>query len=113
MHYFGTNIIESGHYRWNVTNEGLRNRSLKFDDLPFHPEYLTSKLAKGKVIYYQGGGFTVIGISGSCKDERPGTKTIFWIQEKLSKEQMIKKITDNIFTKEILDAMPFEIQWFD
>jgi len=111
MEYFGTDLTECGHYRWNIDDEYLENSKLRFDDLPFHPEGLTNNMSNGSVIYYQGGGYTVIGICGSCKDRRPGSKSIFWVKEIITKEEMIDKIKQNKLAMKIINAMPFDIVW--
>jgi hypothetical protein len=111
MEYFGTNLTEYGHYRWSLENDRMTNLGISFRDLPFHPEDLTNNLPKGEVIFYQGGGYTVVGISGSCKDGRPGTKSIFWIKEIISKSEMVQKIMQNPSSLKIINAIPFEILW--
>jgi hypothetical protein len=112
MEYFGTNLTEYGHYRWNLENDHMRfGKNLLFSDLPFHPEYLTNNLPAGKVVFYQGGGYTVIGISGSCKDERGGTESIFWVKEIISRSEMIDRIISHPAASKIIQSMPFEIDW--
>jgi len=110
MEYFGTNLIEYGHYRWNI-DDGFQQMNYRFEQLPFHPENLTNKLPKGEVIFYQGGGYTVIGIAGSCKDERGGTKSIFWVNEIVSMDEMIGRIKNNQTAMRIINAMSFKIKW--
>ena len=111
MEYFGTNLTSAGHYRWNLNNDYLQSGSIDFHGLPFNPEGLTKDIPKGGVIFYQGGGFTVLGISGSCSDDRPGTKSIFWVKEIISKSKIIDKIKSNKLASEIINKMPFEINW--
>lgn len=112
MEYFGTSLTEHGHYRWNLDkNQMIFSGGLLFNDLPFHPENLTNNLQKGEVVFYQGGGYTVLGIAGSCKDTRGGTKSIFWVKEVISKPEMIEKIKNNPLAMKLIDAMPFEIKW--
>lgn len=77
MEYFGTNLSEYGHYRWKIINDVLQYESLKFDDLPFHPEYLTNNLKKGEISFYQSNNYSVIAICGSPIDKRTGTKSVF------------------------------------
>ena len=112
MEYFGTNLTEAGHYRWNIDNGRMIKINYRFEELPFHPENLTNNLAKGDVVFYQGGGYTVIGIAGSCKDTRPGTKSIFWVKELITKSEMIKKIRENLIALNLINAMPFKIRLF-
>ena len=107
LEYFGTSLYEHGHYRWILEEPGMVCKYLRFEDLPFDPEGLTNNLNKGEIIYYQGGGYTVIGISGSCKDNRPGTKSIFWVNEIFSKEKMIEVIKNNQMAANIIKAMSF------
>jgi len=111
MEYFGTSFSEHGHYRWDISNGNFTYKSLTFKDLPFNPEGLTNNLPKGSVVYYQGGGFTVIGISGSCKDDRGGTKSIFWLKGNYSREDMIFKVQANPIAAKIIERMSFKIEW--
>ena len=111
IEYFGTNLSEHGHYTWSIQNRIMNKTWLNFQSLPFNPEELTNNLIKGSVIFYQGGGFTLIGISGSCKDTRPGTKSIFWVKEIISRDQMIGRIKEDEICIKLIEAMPFEINW--
>ena len=111
MEYFGTDLRSAGHYRVNIDNGFGYHQSIRFDDLPFNPEQLTNGLQKGEVVFYQGGGYTVIGIAGSCTDLRPGTKSIFWVKEIIDKSEMIKKIMKNKTAIEIIAKMPFKVKW--
>ncbi len=104
--------MECGHYIFDVSNyPSMVREGIQFNYLPFHPEQLTNNLSKGEVVFYQGGGFTVIGISGSCIDKRPGTKSIFWVEEILSYDEMKDQILNNIITKKIINSMPFTVNW--
>ena len=111
MEYFGTNLTEYGHYRWDMDKEDMYKKWTKFDDLPFNPESLTNNLPKGDVVFYQGGGFTVIGIAGSCVDERGGTESIFWVKEIISRTNLITKMMQNRAVMKIIRAFSFEIKW--
>jgi len=112
MEYFGTDLRSAGHYRWNLDNNSMTRMNCHFlSGLPFQPECLTENLSKGEVIFYQGGGYTVIGIAGSCKDERPGTKSIFWVKEIISKDGMIEKIKTNQTAMKIISAMKFKVNF--
>ena len=111
MNYFGTNLTTHGHYVWELNDTYMVTLGINFDKLPFHPEELTRGLNKGEVIYYCGGGYTVIGISGSCLDTRPGTKSIFWVYDKLTKSQIIELIFKTPIAKSIIDQMDFLINW--
>ena len=111
MEYFGTDLDDHGHYRFLLEDDRIYGRTLGFSDLPFNPEQLTNNLPKGEVIFYQGGGYTVLGISGSCKDTRRETKSIFWVKEILTKEQLIEAIKNNVAAMRIINAIPFKIKW--
>lgn len=111
MKYFGTSLAEHGHYIFEIKDMSMIKQGIQFNYLPFHPEELTNNLPKGEVIFYQGGGFTVIGISGSCKDTRPGTKSIFWVQEIITYNELKNQILNNAITKAIIDTMSFKIKW--
>lgn len=112
MEYFGTNTRECGHYRWQFDKDGwLIKNWIKFDDLPFHPEELTNNLPKGEVVFYQSASFTVIAISGSCIDSRPGCKSVFWEKDIFTKEEMIERIMSYRGAVEIISSMPFKVKW--
>ncbi len=109
IEYFGTNFTEHGHYRW-VIEDGLHFQNLIFRDLPFDPERLTNNLPKGETVFYQGGGYTVFGISGSPVDKRGGTKSIFWVDQIISKDKLISILLKNETAKKLIDQMPFKIE---
>ena len=110
MEYYGTNLTEAGHYRWSLDGKVMvKHRSYRCADLPFHPETLTNNLPKGDIIFYQGGGYTVVGISGSCRDSRPGSESIFWVKELLTAGEMGDRIKNNHLAMELISAMPFEL----
>jgi hypothetical protein len=109
MEYFGTNLMEHGHYRWILTKDGMQKNWKRVNDLPFDPERLTNGLQKGDIIYYQGGGFTVIGVCGSPKDDRPGCQSVLWEKELLSREEMIDRIKAMPAAWSIINAMPFQV----
>lgn len=110
MEYFGTSLTDYGHYTWELREKGIYKIGL-LPKTPFNPESLTQDLPKGSVAFYQGGGYTVIAISGSPKDERGGTKSVFWLKEIISKEEMIDRIKNNSMAMEIIERMPFEVRW--
>ncbi len=111
MYYFGTSLKNYGHFLWDLKEGIMRNQGIRFDHLPFHPEQLTNNFLKGEVMFYQCTGHTVIGISGSCKDERLGTKSIFWVLEKISFNEMKERMLNDPVAKNIINKMPFEILW--
>ena len=113
INYFGTELESYGHYIFQLDNDRMDRIGIRFDHLPFSPENLTNNLPKGEVIFYQGGGFTVIGISGSCKDDRNGTKSIFWVKEIITFNELKDRILNHPVSQLIIKQMPFTIQWND
>jgi len=111
MRYFGTDTKEYGHYTWDLGGDRMIKIGLLPRDTPFNPEELTKGLQKGETIFYQGGGFTAVGISGSCKDERSGTKSVFWINENTTKNELMQMILSNKLAAEIISLMPFTVKW--
>lgn len=109
MKYYGTGLTSAGHNIFDMSGDYMNSEGINFSQLPFHPEELTNNLPNGQVVFYQGGGFTVLGISGGCYDKRPGTKSIFWLKESLSKEEIVNRIKENKLAMEIINAMPFEV----
>ena len=111
MNYFGTSLTDHGHFMWELQETSMRMLGIDFRSLPFNPEELTNNLLKGEVIYYQCRAYTVIGIAGSCKDERNGTKSIFWVHENITFGEMKERILSTPMAKQIIDKMAFEINW--
>lgn len=111
MEYFGTDLDRAGHFFWLIEDGRLKGSNRTFKSLPFNPEELNNHLPVGEVIFYQGGGFTVIGITGSCYDRRPGSKSVFWVNDIISKETMIFQIMQNKIAREIIHKMPFAVKW--
>jgi len=116
MHYFGTELNDSGHYFWELDNDIISESSIQFNDIPFNPEDMPKyekgqTVYKGTVEYYQISGYSVIAIEGSCRDHRPGSKSVFFLHENLSKTEMIDKIKSIPVAVRILNQMPFEVKW--
>lgn len=112
MEYFGTTLDQHGHCRFILGDVGMVRVRCDSEKLPFHPECITQGYLKnGDVVFYQGGGLTVIGICGSCKDSRSGSKSIFWVNELITREEMIQKIKKQPMAMKIISAMPFEVKW--
>ena len=114
IEYFGTDLKSPGHRFWLVEGESLIRSDRKFDDLPFNPENLPAgdknrSIQKGYVEFRQESGFTIMAIAGSCSDSRGGAKSIFFVTEILSREEMLKAMKSIPAVVEIIDAMPFEV----
>jgi hypothetical protein len=112
MNYFGTELTSSGHYMWELQGTQMFRNKMTLGDCPFNPEGLPYKVYKnGEARYYQFCGFTILAICGSCKDHRPGSKSIFWIEGNFSGSEMKEKILAIPIGKKIIEQCPFEIRW--
>lgn len=112
MNYFGTELTSAGHYMWEMEGTGLYKNKMRLENCPFNPEALPYlKYRNGDVGYYQCFGFTILAICGSCKDNRPASKSIFWIEGNFTAEQMKEKILAIPIGKKIIEQMPFEVRW--
>jgi hypothetical protein len=114
IHYFGTNLGDYGHYFWHLEGDSIYNRDLNFKDFPFNPEEMPRRskgetIRKGEVRFYHEEGYSICAIEGSCKDQRWGTKSVFFVREDLSIEQLVEKILSVPIAKKIIDSMPFPV----
>ena len=116
-HYFGTSLESSGHYLWTIRNGELEwnNRLLRDEKVPFDLECLSNNMPNGTVHYMTShsflGKYTVVSIAGSAYDERPGSKSVFYVEGHLSYEEMKEQILGTPCCKRIIDNMPFDVQW--
>lgn len=109
MEYFGTNLTTHGHYTWDLSGDYMRKTGL-MPNTPFDPYAINKSEIKGSIVFCKDfAGFTIIAIEGSCIDNRNGTKSVFWVKENLSKEEMIECIMSNKHSKSIINAMPFDV----
>ena len=112
MNYFGTETNNAGHHMWELEGSQLYRNKMRMGDCPFNPEALPyKKHQNGDVGYYQCFGFTILAICGSCKDDRPGSKSIFWLEGNFTSEEMKAKILAIPIGKKIIELMPFEVRW--
>ena len=122
MNYFGTSLDEAGHYFFEVNEERLARRNLSFPkgegipitkylEWPFNPEYLPKSRRNGDAEFHLISGYSIYAICGSCKDKRPGCKSVFFTTEKLSKDELKDKILSIPIAKKIISQMPFEVNW--
>lgn len=110
MEYFGTSLTDHGHYTWDLSGDYMVKIGL-MPEAPFDPYEVIRGKSKGEVGFMQIDGYTVIGIEGSCKDTRNGTKSVFWLREIISREQMVERIKSNKHAMDIITRMPFEVKW--
>lgn len=112
MNYFGTNLNSHGHFLWQLEGDHFNGGNLNFGDIPFNPEELVPTYTpEGKVEYFQFDDYSVCAIAGSCKDRRPGSKSVFWTKEKLGPSELKEMILSIPIAKRIIEQMPFGVQW--
>lgn len=118
MYYFGTNLSMAGHYFY-IIRSGLIDLSYRvmFDMLPFNPERFPIKengkeLPNGEVRFYKKDEWLICAIQGSCRDHRPGSKSIFFTKRILVPVEFMNELLreDNISSR-IIKQMPFEVKW--
>jgi len=119
MNYFGTDLIQAGHYMWDLSEDGtyLKDGTTKnLKTIPFDPEEMPRRIngngfPRGTVKFYNESGYSICAIEGSCSDTRGGCKSVFWIKESLTDEQLKELILSIPVFNKIIDQMPFEIKW--
>lgn len=112
MNYFGTDTRSAGHFMWELQGDSFYRNKMSLSDCPFNPEALPYlKYRNGDVVYYKCFGFTILAICGSCKDTRPGSKSIFWLEGDFSAEEMKSKIMAIPIGEKIIKQFPFEVCW--
>lgn len=90
LHYFGTDLTSAGHFFFDIYTESFGRSRIRFEKLPFNPEALPYRITheKGERKDYHAFGFTILAISGSIIDNRPGCKSIFFVEQEISFEQL-------------------------
>jgi hypothetical protein len=121
MYYFGTDLKNYGHYFWILEPDYMYKGWIALDSLPFNPEDMPYRkrgerfpagiISKGDAAYYQEGGCSIFAIEGSCKDKRPGSKSVFFMKELISREELKERILSIPIAKRIIEQMPFEVNW--
>ncbi len=111
--YFGTDLLQAGHFMWEIPPHGkyLGKGSINFKSLPFHPETFVDNLPFGAVRWHTIEDYSICAICGSCSDDRGGTRSVFWIKETISNEELKERILAVPVLKEIIEKMPFKIDW--
>ena len=120
LYYFGTAIDRAGHYVWEITDE-MRGRSLDaYYALVFDPEAMPIRKKRGtggkamplgEVHFYSLPGHSIMAIEGSCGDDRPGCKSVFWVTDNLDYHQLKQVLLSNKCVARIFEKMPFEVHW--
>lgn len=122
MNYFGTDLDCAGHYFFELRGDRLSRGDLSFPkgdgipisrhkEWPFNPEEMPVSYRNGDAEYYSISGYSVYAICGSCRDKRPGSKSVFFTTEALTKEELKIKILSIPIARKIIEQMPFEVKW--
>ena len=103
---------QPGHYFWIVSEHVLsRSERNRKNILPFNPEalpWINGKYVSeqtGQFCIYNFAGFTIIAYAGSPADNRPGSKSVFFVEADLSNEEMMKLILLTPMSKAIIDEI--------
>ena len=115
IEYYGTPLDQAGHGFHTLTTFFDRNRT-RLENLPFNPEGLPFHSRErcyinGTVRFYNVFGFTICAITGSPYDKRGGSKSIFFVQEDLTREVFEAQLKANSVVQKIIKQMPFEVLW--
>jgi len=118
LFYFGTDLDSAGHYFFELGQNVMHKNHKSFGDFPFNPERLPHRidfegLSNGTVKFYSFAGYVICAIEGSCKDKRPGSKSIFFTNSEITFIQLKNLLLNTTISKKIIDQMPFEVQWPD
>jgi hypothetical protein len=122
LFYFGTALDAAGHYFFKLENDRMIDKGLSFpkgsgmpitkiDQWPFNPEDLPKSRRNGDSEYLQIDCYSIYAICGSCKDGRPGSKSVFFTPENVSKDDFKAIILNTQIAKTIIEKMPFEVRW--
>lgn len=115
IEYYGTLLDQAGHGFHTLTDGFDRNRT-RLENLPFNAEGLPfhsreRSYGNGTVRFYNVFGFTICAIVGSPYDKRSGSKSIFFVEEDLTREVFEAKLKANETVKKIIAQMPFVVLW--
>lgn len=115
IEYYGTDLLQAGHHFW-VLDGGFNRNLSKYESFPFNPESLPyagrkKEYVVGTVRFYNFAGFTICAISGSCSDDRGGSKSIFFVQEDLTHDDFKATLLADKTVQKIIKQMPFQVKW--
>jgi hypothetical protein len=110
LKYFGTDLRSAGHYFHRIYEKGDADRDsmIRFDKLPFNPEalpYGPNYYIKGAFNFYYVFGFTIMAISGSVADGRPGCKSVFFVEEIMEFPRLENLIRSTEFGRTVLETL--------
>jgi hypothetical protein len=116
LEYYGTNLDQAGHSFYILSENNFETNRDRFNEFPFNPEALPyadrkKEFKKGVVRFYNFAGFTILAISGSSADTRGGSKSVFFVQEDLTREVFESKLKAHPLVQKIIAKMPFDVLW--
>jgi hypothetical protein len=111
IRYFGTDLKQAGHYFWMLENDNMWRHYMDFKEIDFDPYDGQKPKPKGTTTFFQTDKFTVIVINGSCSDNRNGTVSTFFTQDRLMMNELKEKILSIPIAVKIIEQMPFNIKW--
>lgn len=122
LFYFGTDLRQAGHYFWSLSEGSMRSHGLSFPTgeyigkWPFNPETLLEEKRKdsrkkGNVVCAREAGYTIIAIEGSCSDNRPGTKSVFFTDMDYRYKDFALEMVQTPIVKAIIKKFPFAVDW--
>lgn len=114
IYYFGTNLTESGHGFYKLERNKMEwlSSTKMFEKLPFNPETLADEYNyRGTIKYHGIENYAICDITGSCKDNRLGSKSVFWTDEPIKLGDLKPTILSIPIVKKIIDALPFSVKW--
>lgn len=114
LHYFGTDTRDYGHYCWDFDSTGqYMSKSQSYSDNVKFDAYKFKSERKGTVKYFIENGYSVLAITGSCKDTRGGTVSVFFANKDFTEEQIIQKVKMTPAAMKIINNMPFNVEAFN
>lgn len=116
LQYFGTRLNSGGHHLYELWDGGFSLS--EFEYMPFHkehfdPESIADKKQRriGDVFYFRRGKWTICYIEGSCYDDRPGSKSVFFTDEKITFDELVVKMVSMPIVRKIIKQMPFKVNF--
>jgi len=112
--YFGTNLNTAGHYLWEISGDRMNESTLlKLGKLPFNPENMPcgGTVMEGVVKYYYKHGWSIVAISGSPRDRRPGSKSVFFVKENIDYLTFLTRLYEIPAAMKIINSFIFPVYW--
>lgn len=112
LFYYGTALDCAGHFHWKLSDNKMTKTNISYKSIPFNPDDLVDLyVGKGKTQYFEFENYKVISITGSCFDNRCGTKSVFYTTENISLLDFKDIISSIPIASKIINQMPFAVYW--